>query len=315
MIDKIDILDFSKKVGFIAIPNVLFANLTKLNIRPYEYLILSALYFFAHQNDSAYPSIKTLQKLTGLSNLGIRNIFNSLEKKGYIVKTRRCTIKGNISNLYSFKPLNDILERILTEDLITKNNIPLCNDVTYPMQRRYIPLCNDVTPKKKYLEEEELRIKPPLPPNKKCEGEIISKQNLKTLSKKYSEKEVDIAYQFLKHLIKEGKQIKDPLAFLFTLLKNKTYEDITEIEAQRKQKEIEERKNKSQLRKQQEIDDYLDKKTDKIVEAMNPEEISEKLNEIKKTLQCRDELKPGLALLTLKANIRKDLEKDLLINI
>ena len=67
-------------------------------------------------------------------------------------------------------------------------------------------------------------INTPLPPNenKKCEEELISNQNLKTLSKKYSKKEVDIAYQFLKHLIKQGKQIKDPLAFLFTLLKNKT---------------------------------------------------------------------------------------------
>jgi hypothetical protein len=142
----------------------------------------------------------------------------------------------------------------------------------------------------------------------KGEGDLISNQNLKTLSKKYSDKEVNTAYQFLKHLIKQGKQIKDPLAFLFTLLKNKTYEDITEIEAQRQQKEIEEHKNKLQQRKQQEIDDYLDKKTEEIFEAMNPEEIDEKINKIKKTLQCKDELKDGLALLTLKAKIRKDLE-------
>lgn len=150
----------------------------------------------------------------------------------------------------------------------------------------------------------------PLPPNEneKCEGELISNQNLKTLSKKYSEKEVNTAYQFLQHLIKQGKQIKDPLAFLFTLLKNKTYEDITEIELQEQQKENKERENKLQLRKQREIDDFLDKKTEEIFKTMSKEDVTEEINKIKKTLQCDEKLKDGLALLTLKANIRKDLE-------
>ena len=157
---------------------------------------------------------------------------------------------------------------------------------------------------------------PPLPPNnfenKKCEikgeGDLISNQNLKVLSEKYSEEEVETAYGFLKHLIKEGKQIKDPLAFLFTLLKNKTYEDITEIELQEQQKENKERENKLQLRKQREIDDFLDKKTEEIFKTMSKEDVTEEINKIKKTLQCDEKLKDGLALLTLKANIRKDLE-------
>ena len=153
---------------------------------------------------------------------------------------------------------------------------------------------------------------PPLPPksfeNEKCEGDLISNQNLKALGEKYSEKEVKTAYSFLKHLIKQGKQIKDPLAFLFTLLKNKTYEDITEIEAQRQKKENEERKSKLQLRKQRELDNFLDKKTEEIFENMSQEEVTEKVSEIKKTLECDEKLKDGLALLTLKAQIRKDLE-------
>ena len=157
---------------------------------------------------------------------------------------------------------------------------------------------------------------PPLPPKNfenekyeiKGEGDLISNQTLKALSEKYSVKEVETAYSFLKHLIKQGKQIKDPLAFLFTLLKNKTYEDITEIEAQRQQKENKERENKLQQHKQQEIDDYLDKKTEEVFEIMSKEEVSEKINEIKKTLKCDEKLKDGLALLTLKANIRKDLD-------
>ena len=159
--EKIDILDFNKKVGFIMIPNVLFSNLTKLNITPYEYLLLSALYYFAHRNDSAWPSIKTLQKLTGLSHLGIRKLFNALIKKGYVIKNKRKNKeKGNISNLYSFKPLNIILEQIMTEDLMqSQKDNTLSNDVTYPKQPGYPPLSNDVTPKNIYIEEYKIKNK------------------------------------------------------------------------------------------------------------------------------------------------------------
>ena len=149
--EKIDILDFNKKVGFIMIPNVLFSNLTKLNITPYEYLLLSALYYFAHRNDSAWPSRKTLEKLTGINQRSIIRLFNSLIKKGYIIKTcRRNKEKGDISNLYSFKPLNIILERIMTEDLIEsqKNNTPVTE--SHP-KNTYI---EEYIIKKKKLEEE-----------------------------------------------------------------------------------------------------------------------------------------------------------------
>ena len=159
--EKIDILDFNKKVGFIMIPNVLFSNLTKLNITPYEYLLLSALYYFAHRNDSAWPSIKTLQKLTGLSHFGIRKLFNALIKKGYVIKNKRKNKeKGNISNLYSFKPLNIILEQIMTEDLMqSQKDNTLSNDVAYPKQQGCPPLSNKVAPKNIYIEEYKIKNK------------------------------------------------------------------------------------------------------------------------------------------------------------
>ncbi len=154
--EKIDILDFNKKVGFIMIPNVLFANLVKLNIKPYEYLLLSSLYYFAHQNDSAYPAQKTLEKLTGVTQRHIRRLFNSLIKKGYITKTRRRSKeKGDKSNIYSFKPLNNILERIITEDLkeTQKNNNTPRTDCPPPTEQKSAPPRTDCPPKNMYLEE------------------------------------------------------------------------------------------------------------------------------------------------------------------
>jgi predicted phage replisome organizer len=82
-------------------------------------------------------------------------------------------------------------------------------------------------------------IDPPLAPHKNTEmrgGELISDNNLTKLSKKYKEKEINKAYQYLKYLKSKGKEIKDPIALLFTMLKNGTYADITEIENQQKKK-------------------------------------------------------------------------------
>ncbi|MHB1663970.1 MAG: helix-turn-helix domain-containing protein [bacterium] len=306
--DRTDILDFDKKYGFTQIPNVLIMNLRKLRISGNEFTLLTIIRRFAYQKDNSFPAIRTINKISGMSTSTIERLLSGLEKKRYLIIVR----KSNLRNLYSFKPLNQLLEKLMFMEH-SKDEDLNCDVSKIDTCVSKIDTCVS-----KIDTEEEIyknnNTNTPLPPNenKKCEGELISNQNLKTLSKKYSEKEVDIAYQFLKHLIKQGKQIKDPLAFLFTLLKNKTYEDITEIETQRQQKEMEERKNKSQQYKQQELDDYLDIKADEIFETINPEEKSEKINEIKKTLQCNDQLKDGFAILQLKALIRKDLESHLI---
>lgn len=83
-------------------------------------------------------------------------------------------------------------------------------------------------------------IDPPLAPKKNKEmreGELISDENLKKLSQKYRDKEVDKAYQYLKYLKSKDKEIKDPIALLFTMLKNGTYADITEIKYQQKKED------------------------------------------------------------------------------
>ena len=312
---KTEILDFHQRIGFTQISNAFISNIGVLGITPTEFTIISVIQMFAFQKDEAFPSLMTLANITGLNKDTIIVNLKSLEKKGFIKIIR--TIGSNNSyknNIYSFKPLLNKIEKLLLININknTSENIKsVVGNSDQGSQKNRLGVVGNSDPNNKNINNNNNKnINTPQPPNEneKCEGELISNQNLKTLSKKYSEKEVDTAYQFLQHLIKQGKQIKDPLAFLFTLLKNKTYEDITEIETQRQQKEIEERKNKLKQRKQQEIDDYLDKKTEEIIEAMNTEEMGEKINEIKKTLQCKDELKDGLALLTLKANIRKDLE-------
>jgi len=109
----LELLDLADKMGSFGIPNVLFTNLGKLNITPDEFIILSAFYF-AHQNGMAYPSLSILEKLTGISNSGIRKIFKSLITKSYIIKKERMRNRdGYMVNIYSFEPLNNILEGII----------------------------------------------------------------------------------------------------------------------------------------------------------------------------------------------------------
>jgi hypothetical protein len=86
----------------------------------------------------------------------------------------------------------------------------------------------------------DIDIDPPLAPHKNTEmrgGELISDNNLTKLSRKYKEKEINKAYQYLKYLKSKGKEIKDPIALLFTMLKNGTYADIAEIENQQKKED------------------------------------------------------------------------------
>lgn len=116
---KSNISDFVNKTGSFGIPNVLFENLVKLDIKPYEFMILSVFYF-AHQNRMAYPTLSLIEKLTGISKGGIRKAFKSLIAKGYIIKKQRILNRdGNMTNIYSFEPFNNILEGIV---LGNKNN-------------------------------------------------------------------------------------------------------------------------------------------------------------------------------------------------
>jgi DNA-binding transcriptional ArsR family regulator len=109
MVDKTDILDFDKKYGFTQTPNILVANMAKLRISGNEFVILTIIRMFAHQKDNSFPSIRTLKKISGMSISTIERLLSGLEKKGYLIIVR----KSNSKNLYSFKPLNELLEKIM----------------------------------------------------------------------------------------------------------------------------------------------------------------------------------------------------------
>ncbi len=109
MVDKTDILDFDKKYGFTQTPNILVANMAKLRISGNEFVILTIIRMFAYQKDNSFPSIRTLKKISGMSISTIERLLSGLEKKGYLIIVR----KSNSKNLYSFKPLNELLEKIM----------------------------------------------------------------------------------------------------------------------------------------------------------------------------------------------------------
>ena len=109
MVDKTDILDFDKKYGFTQTPNILVVNMAKLRISGNEFVILTIIRMFAHQKNNSFPSIRTLKKISGMSISTIERLLSGLEKKGYLIIVR----KSNSKNLYSFKPLNELLEKIM----------------------------------------------------------------------------------------------------------------------------------------------------------------------------------------------------------
>ncbi|MHB8292383.1 MAG: phage replisome organizer N-terminal domain-containing protein [bacterium] len=134
------------------------------------------------------------------------------------------------------------------------------------------------------------------------------------LISEFSENNVITAAKFIDYKISKGKDIKDPLGYLISALKNKTYQDISEIEIQQNQKENVEKEKKKQLQQQQKIDDFLDKQTEEKLKTIDENIKNQKINEIKKTLTCNEQIKDSIAFLTLKAKIRDDLKKQLQVN-
>ncbi|MCL4497328.1 MAG: conserved phage C-terminal domain-containing protein [Deltaproteobacteria bacterium] len=120
---KTDAADLSKKYFFI-ISNELIDHCKDLKINSVQLHLLLTVIRHAYQNDSAYPSILTLNRKTGLSRPAIILNLRKLEEKGYIVKTHQFRDnKGKSNNLYSFKPLNNILDRLIKgeniQDILT----------------------------------------------------------------------------------------------------------------------------------------------------------------------------------------------------
>ena len=124
---KTDAADLSKKYFFI-VSNALIDHCSNLKISSGQLHLLLTIIRHAYQNDSAYPSLSTLQRKTGLSQPTIISNLRKLEEKGYIIKTRQFRDNnGQSNNLYSFKPLNNILERLIKDENIEDILTPLKN--------------------------------------------------------------------------------------------------------------------------------------------------------------------------------------------
>ena len=144
---KTDAADLSKKYFFI-ISNELIDHCKDLKINSVQLHLLLTVIRHAYQNDSAYPSIPTLNRKTGLSRPTIILNLRKLEEKGYIVKTHQFRDnKGKSNNLYSFKPLNNILDRLIKgeniQDILThvKEINPPCKGNLHTHVKEINPPC------------------------------------------------------------------------------------------------------------------------------------------------------------------------------
>ncbi len=146
---KTDAADLSKKYFFI-ISNELIDHCKDLKINSVQLHLLLTVIRHAYQNDSAYPSIPTLNRKTGLSRPTIILNLRKLEEKGYIVKTRQFRDnKGQSNNLYSFKPLNNILDRLIKGENIQDILTPV-KEINPPCKNPLLPPVKEINPNNIY---------------------------------------------------------------------------------------------------------------------------------------------------------------------
>ncbi len=255
--DKTDAADLSKKYFFM-ISNELIDHCAELGINSVQLHLIFTIIRYAYGRDSAWPSIKTIQRKTGLSIPAITKNFKKLEEKGYIIKTHTTRKdKGYDSNVYSFKPLNDILERLMhgekTEDISTdpipkEINPPTKQDLVAPTKGNLVALLNEINPNKnKVFNKNKNSLSTPSQNSKKENKEnarelFLKIKNLKAFSEEdFNEKfisnlfrghgqEVFIAAEFVDYINKQkfdNEKIRSPLGYLISALKNKTYTDIS----------------------------------------------------------------------------------------
>ena len=114
--------------GWVGVPNLLLEHQGRLQITSSELNVLLALMTFWQSNDHpAHPSIKNISKMLGKTEKTIQNNIRSLSNrdnkpnglehilpqnwKGFISVHRRNSPEnnGNLTNLYRFKPLIEVL--------------------------------------------------------------------------------------------------------------------------------------------------------------------------------------------------------------
>ncbi len=226
MIDKTDILDFDQKYGFVQVPNVLVINMSKLQLSGNELALLIIIRMFAYQRNYSFPSLKTLQKISGISKQGVINIIKTLENKGYL-EIKRISQKNN---LYSFKSLNDLLEKIINNNIDEE----VVKIFDYPSQKTLPPLVKNFDPNKKNVNNKNKNTH-----TKKedvmCVNEISRIQKTKTfqntepaiignLLKKNGKKAV-IAAEYIEKTFAE-QSIRNPAGLLIKTLERGTYSEL-----------------------------------------------------------------------------------------
>ena len=225
MLNKTDILDFDKKYGFVQVPNVLIENLGKLRLSGNEFTFLVIIRMFARQKDCAFPSLKTLQRISGVSTPTIINIMKSLENKGYLIIKR----SPQENNLYSFKPLNDILEKII------KNNLNgVLKNFNYPTKEILVPLLKKFNPKNKHIKNKHIKTHTQKEESV-CEDEIQKIKNTKTFQNiepatienliKKNGKEAVIAANYIEKTF-SGQAIRNPAGLLISTLQKGLYSEL-----------------------------------------------------------------------------------------
>ena len=228
MLNKTDILDFDKKYGFVQVPNVLIENLGKLELSGNEFTFLVIIRMFARQKDCAFPSLKTLRKISGLSMPTVINVMKSLENKGYLVIKR----SSHQNNLYSFKPLNDILEKIINNNLngVLKN-------FDYPTKEILVPLLKKFNPKNKHIKNKHIKTHTQKEEDEKavCENEIEKIKKTKTFLNtepgtiekiiKKKGKEAVIAAAYIEKTF-SGQAIRNPAGLLIKTLERGLYTEL-----------------------------------------------------------------------------------------
>ncbi len=226
MINKTDILDFDHKYGYVQVPNVLVLNMSKLQLSGNELALLIIIRMFAYQKNYSFPSLKTLQKISGLSHRGVIYIIKTLENKGYL-EIKRISQKNNF---YSFKPLNDLLEKIMNNNIDEE----VVKNFDYPSANFALPPVQNLHPNKKNINKNKNTHTKKKEKESVCdEIEKIKKtktfQNtepaiIKNLLQKNGKKAV-IAAEYIEKTF-AGQAIRNPAGLLIKTLERGTYSEL-----------------------------------------------------------------------------------------
>ena len=223
MKNKNDAADIGRK-HFLIVPNGLIDHCADLNINSVQLHIILTIMRHAFQNDSAYPSIPTLQRKTGLSQPTIILSLRKLEEKGYVTKTQQFRDnKGQSNNLYSFRPLNNILDRLIKGENIQNILTPL-KEINPPSKESLEPPLKEINPLIIHNKNNTNTNKTKSSSSTSSDDDILKKFN------KYPPERVEAAMEVMRKRETAGQIIKNRTGYLRRMLEN-GFEDLVPASA------------------------------------------------------------------------------------